>query len=133
MGRTIAENVKVVVRVRPMTTKETNNCEDELVRCVSDRSVQVIDPAQQQKGGRAQTGLAYQFERCFGQTTTQEELFENCGVKDLLDHVLEGFSGLYRMKIVNIYAQNLREEVSSVAFETNIYVVFYRATLYANT
>lgn len=86
-----AENVKVVVRVRPMTKRELDQGDEELVRCVSDRSVQVVDSAQQ-RGVRAKTALAYQFERCFGQSTTQEELFDACGVKEQLDHVLEGFS-----------------------------------------
>ncbi len=102
-----------------MTQRETSNGEDELVRCVSDRSVQVIDPAQQQKGGRAQTGLAYQFERCFGHSTTQEELFENCGVKDLLDHVLEGFSGVFceeKLKQANFFQGTVEEKKNSIVF-----------------
>jgi len=94
MAPSVAEKVKVVVRVRPMTTKERQHGEEELVRCVSDRSVQILEQqvGQGVRGSRAQTALAYQFERCFGQETTQEELFEGCGVKEMLDHVLEGYS-----------------------------------------
>jgi hypothetical protein len=74
-----------------MTSKEKNAGEAELVRVVSDRSVQILDQ-QAKQAGRAQTALAYQFEKCFGQETTQEEMFDGCGVKELLDHALEGYS-----------------------------------------
>ena len=33
------------------------------------------------------TALAYQFEQCFGTECSQDELFDRCGVKDLLQHV----------------------------------------------
>ena len=91
MAPAVSENVKVVVRIRPMTSKEKNAGEAELVRVVSDRSVQILDQ-QAKQAGRAQTALAYQFEKCFGQETTQEEMFDGCGVKELLDHALEGYS-----------------------------------------
>ena len=72
------ENVSVVVRVRPMMSRERDHGNEELVRCVSDSSIQVIDPSQQR--GRTQTAMAYQFEHGFGEECTQEQLFEECGV-----------------------------------------------------
>ncbi len=36
-----SENVQVVVRVRPLTGKERERGEDELVACVGDRTLQV--------------------------------------------------------------------------------------------
>jgi hypothetical protein len=72
------ENVRVIVRVRPLVQREREQGNEELIRCVSDTSIQVIDPSQQR--GRAQTAMAYQFEHCFGTDCTQEQLFEECGV-----------------------------------------------------
>ena len=86
-----SENVRVILRVRPQTSKEAERGEDEVIRCISDQSIQVYDPTQV-KGGRASTALAYQFEQCFGPTCMQDELFSRCGVKTLLDHVLDGYS-----------------------------------------
>ena len=85
-----SENVRVVVRVRPLTTREERKGDDEVVSCVGERSIQVVDPAQTR--GRAMTGTAYQFNQCFGTECSQEQLFESCGVLPLLDHVLEGYS-----------------------------------------
>jgi hypothetical protein len=85
-----SENVRVVVRVRPLTEREERKGDEELVSCVGDRSVQVVDPSQAR--GRTMTGTAYQFNQCFGAECTQEQLFEGCGVLPLLDHVLEGYS-----------------------------------------
>jgi hypothetical protein len=42
--------------------------------------------------GHAHAGLAYEFEQCFGTSCTQDELFERCGIKDLLQHVCDGYS-----------------------------------------
>lgn len=85
-----SENVQVVVRVRPLTGKERDRGEDELVACVGDRTLQVLDPEQQR--GRSQTATAYQFNRAFGTECTQDALFKSCGVVNLLDHVLDGYS-----------------------------------------
>ena len=37
-----AENVRVVLRVRPLTRKETDRGEEELIRVASEQAVQVI-------------------------------------------------------------------------------------------
>jgi len=84
-----SENVRVVVRVRPLTEREERKGDEELVSC-GDRSVQVVDISK--SSGRTMTGTAYQFNQCFGAECTQEQLFEGCGVLPLLDHVLEGYS-----------------------------------------
>ena len=88
-----AENVRVVLRVRPLTRKEIDRGEDELIRVASQQAVQVIDLSNKGGGaGRAHTALAYEFEQCFGTECSQDELFERCGVKDLLQHVCDGYS-----------------------------------------
>ena len=84
-----AENVRVVVRVRPLTQREECSGDSELVSCQGDRSVQVIE---QHGRGRPVTGTAFQFNQCFGVECGQEQLFERCGVLSLLDHVLDGYS-----------------------------------------
>ena len=45
-----AENVRVVLRVRPLTRKEADRGEDELIRVASEQTVQVS--AGVQKGGK---------------------------------------------------------------------------------
>ena len=84
------ENVRVVVRVRPIAGREEKRGDEEVVACVGDGSIQVVDSAQAR--GPRMTGTAYQFNQCFGQECSQEELFGRCGVLPLLDHVLEGYS-----------------------------------------
>ena len=62
-----SENVRVVLRVRPLTRKEVDRGEEELIRVSSETSVQIIDLANKGGGaGRAHTALAYEFEQCFG-------------------------------------------------------------------
>jgi len=84
-----AENVRVVVRVRPLTTREERKGDEELVAVVGDRSLQVVDPSAQAKG-RTMTGTAYQFNKCLGTDCSQEQVLEKCTVLPLLHHVLEG-------------------------------------------
>lgn len=87
-----SENVRVIVRVRPITTAEDSRGDEELVHCSSENSLQVFDPNQQRGVGRANTALQYNFEQCFGTRTTQDDLFKASGITTLLGHVCEGFS-----------------------------------------
>jgi hypothetical protein len=88
-----AENVRVLVRVRPFVAREFESGDEEVIKVMSNRSIQVYDGNKQQQG-RQPTATSYQFNQCFGTDCTQDELFKACGVTDLLDHVLEGYSGL---------------------------------------
>ncbi|KAJ1486563.1 P-loop containing nucleoside triphosphate hydrolase protein [Baffinella frigidus] len=90
MGLQESENIRVVVRVRPLTQEERKRGDEEHITCVSERSLQVMDTKQVQ--ARQQTGTAFQFGRVFGPETTQDHLFANSGITSLLDHVLEGYS-----------------------------------------
>jgi len=90
MGLQESENIRVVVRVRPLTKDERQQGDEEHISCVGERSLQVMDT--KQAPGRAQTGTAFQFGRVFGPETTQDFLFANSGIASLLDHVLEGYS-----------------------------------------
>jgi len=89
MGLRESENIRVIVRVRPLDERELRRGEDENISCVRANTVQV---AEQNGKGKGQKSVAYQFDRCFGPECTQELLFEECGVLPLLDHVLEGYS-----------------------------------------
>jgi len=84
-----SENVRVVVRVRPLTEREERKGEEDAVVCVGDGSIQVVDRSAK---GRTMTGTAFQFNQCFGPECSQEQLFKHFGVLPLLDHVLEGYS-----------------------------------------
>jgi hypothetical protein len=93
MAPGVAENVRVVLRVRPLTRKEIDRNEEELIRVATEQSVHVIDLSNKGGGaGRARTALAYEFEQCFGTECSQDELFERCGLKDMLEHVCAGYS-----------------------------------------
>jgi kinesin family protein 12 len=89
MGPRPSENVRVLVRVRPFVPREIDKGDEEVVRNVGERGIQVID---QKPVGRQQTATAYQFDQSFGSSTTQDEIFKQSGVLGLLDHVLEGYS-----------------------------------------
>ena len=52
-GSGAAENVRVVLRVRPLTRKEVDRHEDELIRVATDQTVQVRAGRRAQEGGAA--------------------------------------------------------------------------------
>ena len=88
------ENVRVVVRLRPLNQTETDAGDEEVVRIGSDKTtLQVLLPNDEDfQGNSRQTVKKFALDGCFEENTTQPQCFENSGVTALLDSALEGFS-----------------------------------------
>ncbi len=78
------ENVKVVVRIRPMQTEEKKSGDIPCVKAINDgREVQVkVGPLDAQ---------VYRCNNCFDTETNQVDFFAECGITDLLDSAIQGY------------------------------------------
>ncbi|KAK3528046.1 hypothetical protein QTP86_017089 [Hemibagrus guttatus] len=98
----VCSHVKVVVRVRPLNTKEKDGNLKNIVRLV-DNHMLIFDPKEEvsffsgQKAGnrdlrkRANKDLKFVFDHVFGEDSTQMEVFENT-TKGVVDGVLHGYN-----------------------------------------
>lgn len=96
-------SVTVVVRVRPQTQREQDGNRQRVVQVVGEcmlvfdpeesslpgifAGFQAPDPAPKRKG----KDLKFVFDRVFGESATQAEVFENT-TKEILDGVLNGYN-----------------------------------------
>ncbi len=74
--------VRVLGRVRPLMPHELATREKSVVSAISNDSLAVFSDGVQQK---------YKFSHCFGETVTQQELFDQSGIKDLLRMAINGY------------------------------------------
>ena len=83
------ENVHVVVRIRPLSADEASAGSEEVMRIGADKtSIQVLLPDDQDYAGSTrQTVKKFALDGCLPTSTTQEECFDQSGVKTLLDSV----------------------------------------------
>ena len=83
------DNVRVVVRCRPMNENERNR---------NDRQVLYVEESQTAVtlrapgGGGREVMKNYRFNMCFLPKTSQEQFFNNCGIRNLLDSALNGYA-----------------------------------------
>ena len=83
------DNVRVVVRCRPMNENErTRNDRQVLFVEDSGNAVTLRAPG----GGGRETVKNYRFNMCFLPKTTQEQFFASCGIRNLLDSALNGYA-----------------------------------------
>uniref|UniRef100_A0A452GWU5 Kinesin-like protein n=1 Tax=Gopherus agassizii TaxID=38772 RepID=A0A452GWU5_9SAUR len=95
-------NVAVVVRVRPQTQQEQEGSRHAVVQVIDD-SMLVFDPEEPCQSGvftgfrghdapkRRGKDLKFVFDQVFGESATQEEVFQHT-TKELLDGVLNGYN-----------------------------------------
>ncbi|KAJ1186325.1 hypothetical protein NDU88_003107 [Pleurodeles waltl] len=76
-------NFSVAVRVRPLTNTEVQRGEKTVVYCPGESTLYVNHTSQEK---------VFRFDAVFDSTTSQEELFEESGVKRLIDLALSGYS-----------------------------------------
>ncbi|XP_078537274.1 kinesin-like protein KIF12 [Lissotriton helveticus] len=74
-------NFSVAVRVRPLTNTEAQRGEKTVVYCPGESTLYVNHIGQEK---------VFRFDAVFDSTTSQEELFEESGVKRLIDLALYG-------------------------------------------
>lgn len=78
-------NIKVVIRVRPLNETETQRKDEKAIHCMEDS--QTI----RYSGGDGKN-KPLTFNRVLAEESTQEQVFETCGVKDLLERALDGYA-----------------------------------------
>eukprot|EP01112_Ceratiomyxa_fruticulosa_P014548 TRINITY_DN4177_c0_g1_i1.p1 TRINITY_DN4177_c0_g1~~TRINITY_DN4177_c0_g1_i1.p1 ORF type:complete len:610 (-),score=112.53 TRINITY_DN4177_c0_g1_i1:167-1996(-) len=84
---TLADRVKVIVRVRPMSEYEVQKGGSKVVRTLDDGSSVRVEPSDRPP-------RSFTLNRSYDQGATQELLFEDCGVKSQIDMGLDGYSSL---------------------------------------
>ena len=88
------ENVRVVVRLRPLSQAELSVDDGEVARIgPGGKSVQVLLPAEEDYAGNTRSTMKnFELDGCLDPPSSQQQTFDRSGVKDLLDSALEGFS-----------------------------------------
>jgi len=77
------ERVRVAMRLRPMLAHETSRSDNSIVSVPDSTHVHL----------NLKTGLKqFRFNAVLPQTTTQIEVFQQCGVHELVDSALEGYA-----------------------------------------
>ncbi len=76
---------RVVARIRPVSETEEHQDQALSVSTLDGRSVHVLEA----KSGR---GQKYDLSYCCGIASDQSEFFEDCGIKTLLESVVDGYS-----------------------------------------
>ena len=93
-GKGTTENVRVVVRLRPLSGAERELGEEEIVSVGSDKSsIKVLLPDGEDYAGNVRnTVKSFPLDGCLDKDSTQEAVFNESGVIPLLNSALEGFS-----------------------------------------
>lgn len=87
-----AENIKVVLRVRPFNETERGRGDRAVLRCLDDgRSVQVSSFGMEDFG-RSSSVKNFSFTACIGEDCDQESFYEQSGVSGLIGKALDGYS-----------------------------------------
>lgn len=75
------ERVKVVVRIRPMNSMEQKRADQPTVLAVDEKHIQCDD-----------ANKLFEFNAALNEKDFQEDVFNKCGVHELIDAALEGYS-----------------------------------------
>merc|ERR1719401_617374 len=82
------ECVKVVVRVRPINTKERNEGRQKIIEMDIKRGVAII----KKPGGNERDAKDFTFDAVFDENFTQLKVFEETAL-EIVDSVMDGFNG----------------------------------------
>ena len=100
-----SEHVRVCVRLRPLSTNELSNGDQEKVWFEGNAVVCHHSNADADRprtadytGKPRSVGRRFVVDQCAGVQSDQEETFEKSGVKSLLDSALEGFSAVQKLR-----------------------------------
>ncbi|KAJ1551345.1 Kinesin- protein 12 [Nowakowskiella sp. JEL0078] len=89
------ENIQVVVRIRPLTEPENTRSNLTCVDCKSDVILKV-EPScsrfEKQIIPQSSEARQFTFNRVYDSQTEQSEIFENCGVRQMVSRAIEGYS-----------------------------------------
>lgn len=99
-------NIRVAVRCRPMNDKENKRNASQVVVCDQERkTVKVAYSTGKKAADKKQIDKNFQFDRVFGQRSTQAEVF-TAMVAPVVDEVIQGYNCT-----VFAYGQTVRENV----------------------
>lgn len=85
---TYSDNVRVIVRCRPLSENEASRGEDEVVHVDGDDTVRLVLGAL----GATRSQKKYRFNAVMGPACSQNDFFEASGVKALLESALDGYA-----------------------------------------
>ena len=80
---TTSENIKVCLRIRPMSLQEKSRNDKECIETVSNEQLILT---------HKHLRRSYTFNLVFGQESSQEDVFFNCSINKLIDSALDGYS-----------------------------------------
>ena len=80
---TTSENIKVCLRIRPMSLQERSRNDKECIETVSNEQLILT---------HKHLRRSYTFNLVFGQESSQEDVFFNCSINKLIDSALDGYS-----------------------------------------
>ncbi|CAE7400049.1 KRP95 [Symbiodinium natans] len=87
-SKSSSECVKVVVRVRPLSSKEISEGREVIVTMDTKRGVAILH----RPGGTDRDAKDFTFDAVFGADMTQQQIFDDTAA-DILDSVMDGFNG----------------------------------------
>lgn len=86
-----ASSIKVVVRMRPLNDVEKSNGEREVAEVSGSKEVRVLQAMA--ASSAACTERCFDFHACLGPAVGQADVFNICGISQLVDAALRGYNG----------------------------------------
>lgn len=85
------DGIRVVVRVRPLNSNERERRDVQILECLDDQQTLALHPPVAGAPAGA-TPKPLTFNAVLDPACSQEQVFQTCGVKDLLDSAFDGYS-----------------------------------------
>jgi kinesin family protein 12 len=92
MERQDTENIKVVIRVRPLNEQERGRGDRQVLRCLDDGKSLQVSSMCMEDFGRSSTVKNFSFTACVDEDTDQEAFYEQSGIPGLVNKALDGYS-----------------------------------------
>ena len=87
-----AENIKVVIRVRPFNDTERGRGDRTVLRCLDDGKTVQISSFGMEDFGKSSSVKNFSFTACVDEDCDQESFYEQSGVSGLISKALQGYS-----------------------------------------
>ena len=87
-----AENIKVVIRVRPFNETERGRGDRPVLQCLDDGKTVQVSSFGMEDFGRSSSVKNFSFTACADEHCDQESFYEQAGVSGLIRKALEGYS-----------------------------------------
>eukprot|EP00277_Geminigera_cryophila_P040694 CAMPEP_0173103170 /NCGR_PEP_ID=MMETSP1102-20130122/38165_1 /TAXON_ID=49646 /ORGANISM="Geminigera sp., Strain Caron Lab Isolate" /LENGTH=110 /DNA_ID=CAMNT_0013997803 /DNA_START=129 /DNA_END=457 /DNA_ORIENTATION=- len=87
-----AENIKVVIRVRPFNDTERGRGDRSVLRCLDDGKTVQVSSFGMEDFGKTSSVKNFCFTACIDEESDQESFYEQSGVSGLIGKALDGYS-----------------------------------------